>query len=162
MPTALEILRIVYLSLLSVISLTFETFPLPVTVTGRSSFAASLTNCAIQVFLSPPMNWLIRYLIRPINFPWFCKNLHYHKTEFCANFYKGPSFFNIWNPFANQFYNSGQRLTIEISISPKLCKGDYTVWKVLYRAFQQYHRPRNRALRFRAVLQYTLDIEQPS
>lgn len=112
MPTALEILRIVYLSSLSVISLTFETFPLPVTVTGRSSFAASLTNCAFQVFLSPPMNWLVRYLIRPINFPWFCKNLHYHKTEFCANFYKGANFFNILNLFANQFYNSGQRLTL--------------------------------------------------
>lgn len=41
--------------------------------------------CVSQKFLSPPINCLIRYLIRLINFPIFSKILHYRKTEFSAN-----------------------------------------------------------------------------
>lgn len=42
MPTALEILQIVYLSLLLIIFLIFETIALPVTTIGRSHFVSSL------------------------------------------------------------------------------------------------------------------------
>lgn len=42
MPTALETLRIVYLLSLSIISMAFETFVMPVTFTCRPEFAASL------------------------------------------------------------------------------------------------------------------------
>lgn len=34
--------------------------------------------------------------------------------------------------------------------------------KYFDRAIQMYHQPRNRVRRYRAVLQYTLHIEQPS
>ena len=42
MPTALEILQIVYLPLLLIIFLMFETIALPVTAIGRSDFVSSL------------------------------------------------------------------------------------------------------------------------
>ena len=41
------------------------------------------------------------------------------------------------------------------------CGAD-TIGKVLNRAIQEFHHPRNRAKRYFAVVQYTLHIEQPS
>ena len=47
MPTAFAISRIVYLPLLSIIFLTFETLVLPVASTGRPDFVLSLTDSAL-------------------------------------------------------------------------------------------------------------------
>lgn len=44
MTTALPMSQIIYQSSLSTIPLTFDTFALPVTVTSRKHFAASLTD----------------------------------------------------------------------------------------------------------------------
>lgn len=69
--------------------------------------------CSSLNFLSPPTICLIRYIIRPINIPQFSKkNLHYRKTESCANLYRSFNFFNILDPLPNQFANSGQRLAL--------------------------------------------------
>ena len=38
----------------------------------------------------------------------------------------------------------------------------YSGGKVLNRAIQEYHHPRNRAKRYRALVKYTLHIDQPS
>lgn len=60
-----------------------------------------LIQSRVGQILSPPTNCLIRYLIRPINFPNSVKkkNMHYRMTEFCENIYINTKFFNIFNPF---------------------------------------------------------------
>lgn len=52
MPTALETLRIVYMSSLSIISMAFEAFVMPVKVTGQPDFAASLFDSVPEVTFS--------------------------------------------------------------------------------------------------------------
>lgn len=50
----------------------------------------------------PSTNCLIKYqyLIRPINFQQFSKNLHYRMSEFYANFWISSYFFNIFSTCA--------------------------------------------------------------
>lgn len=38
-------------------------------------------------------------------------------TEFCGNFYINPKFFNIFNSFPTNFYNSGQRRALLKSLN---------------------------------------------
>lgn len=78
------------------ISLTFKTFAL--TVTGRPDFSGCLNDSgASQEFLCHPTNYLIRYLIWPIN----SANSVITKYVLCKILYK-----------SNHFYNTGQRLAL--------------------------------------------------
>lgn len=106
MLTDLEISRIVYLRSLSIISLTLR--HLPCLLQTQVGFICD-GLCARQKFLFSHTNCLIRYLIGPINFSQFSKNLHYQMTKILANcFILSSNFFNILNPIQNHFYNSGQ------------------------------------------------------
>lgn len=104
-PTGLAVSQIVYLPSLSIISLTFETFALSVTITcWRFCFIID-GHCAHQKFLSSSTSCPIRYLVRSLHFPpKFSKNVHlYWMTEFSANFYIRSNFFNILNRFQTIF-----------------------------------------------------------
>lgn len=90
-----------YLPSLSIISLTFETFALSVTITCWPVFVSSLTDTVpIRNFFLP-----IRYLVRSLHSPpKYSKNVHlYWMTEFSANFYISSNFFNILNRFQTIF-----------------------------------------------------------
>lgn len=91
-----------YLPSLSIIFLTFETFALPVAVTGHPYFATSLSDSVrvINIFFT---NYLIGDLIKSINFLQFSKNLHYRIVMFRANFYMSSNFFNIPQSFLQQW-----------------------------------------------------------
>lgn len=74
---------------------------------------SSTRFCSIFVEISFLCTYcLIRCLIRLITFPKISKNQHNRMIKFCADFYISSSFFNVLDPFPNQFYNSGQRLDL--------------------------------------------------